>query len=103
MYLCDICSAAFDEPLMRTVRNGDGQNIWEETDLLCPVCGVENRYRSAASCPDCRGWKFENEILCTDCRKHLFGYLVAFVRTMSPAQRRQLDEWLDGESIEKYK
>lgn len=103
MQKCEVCGGVFDRPVKKVFRNGNGEMTWGETDLLCPVCGVENRYRPAVSCTDCSSWRFEDEVLCTDCRKHLFGYLVAFVRTLSPAQRRQLDEWLDGESIEKYK
>lgn len=102
MYKCDLCGGVFDKAVRRVSRNGNGEIVWEETDSLCPVCGVENRFRPVNPCVDCGGWRLPEEALCVHCRRRLFFHFASFVQSLTPAQRQQLDDWLDGESIEKY-
>ena len=41
MYRCLICASAFEQPVLRTLReNLDGENgWWVHTQALCPCCG----------------------------------------------------------------
>lgn len=101
MYLCEICATAFDAPIIRRTPNTDGEHTWYEADALCPVCGSENRFRHAVRCPKCGEWMRKGAVLCPACRADLRERFAAFVDELTPAEQIQLDNWLDGDTIER--
>lgn len=96
-YLCDICSVAFDEPLVikRTVRlNGWLHN---EEEALCPLCATP--YFSEADRCKCGEVKPKSKNLCRKCKRELLERVTAFFDELTAEEEEQFDEWMDGDTI----
>ena len=99
MYLCENCGASFAHPFVReyTDQTVDCKATFRE--CLCPNCFMPY-IEEANSCPGCDGFKFRDEILCKKCRADLLKRFTAFADELTAEQEQQLDEWLDGDTIE---
>ena len=51
-------------------------------------------------CPSCGGWMPEGWNICDNCCHALKARFVDFITDLEPAERRQLDTWLEGASVE---
>lgn len=98
MYFCDICNTAFDTPILRLIRNTDGEHIWSEPQHLCPICATAECFNPADLC-QCGTWKPKGDILCSSCRASLRSRFTAFVGELTAEEEDQLDAWLDGDTI----
>lgn len=100
MYICEICSTAFDEPVIRRTPNGDGEHTWFDVDGVCPICGTENRYMTAKRCSSCGKWVPLTAVdLCKGCRSGVKDRFSAFLGELTPAETQYLDGLLDGTSV----
>lgn len=99
MYKCEICDTAFDHPFIREYTDQSIDCSARFRECLCPVCH-EPYINEANSCPGCDGFKFRNEILCKTCRADLLKRFKAFADELTEEQEQQLDDWLDGDTIE---
>ena len=98
MYLCEICSTPFDEPLRRTTSIIDDERMSTFVEVLCPVC-TSPYFTESDPCPKCSEWKPTQALLCRDCRSDLLRRFTAFADELTAEEEEQLDDWLDGDSI----
>lgn len=98
MYFCNICNTAFDTPILRLIRNTDGEHIWNERSHICPICATAGYFNPAEPC-QCGQWKPKGDILCTACRTDLAQRFAAFADELTSDEEEQLDAWLDGDTI----
>lgn len=98
-YICDNCATPFDEPLRRHYVEHLGDFSHRYTEELCPVCGFDS-FSEAEECPRCGGVKRTNEIICPACRKALKRRFTAFADFLTAEEEAQLDDWLDGDTVE---
>ena len=99
MYKCRMCGIAFDFPFVQYYNDQTVDCKATFRDVLCPIC-FKPYIDEAESCPGCDGYKFKGEILCKDCREALLDRIKAFADELTAEQEQQLDEWLDGDTIE---
>ena len=101
-YICNDCQAAFDTPAY--VKNGFehafGVEQWIEK--VCPKCDSTD-IDEACECPKCKAYCRFDDKLCRDCRKALHEKFSAFADELTAEEEEQLDDWLDGSSIEERK
>lgn len=101
MNICDICCTAFEEPLTNTTNENIDGHIRTDIEYLCPAC-CNPYFRSADLCPRCGiHYKRKNEdILCRECRADLLRRFIDFADGLTAEEEEQIDEWMDGASIE---
>lgn len=99
MYICEICTTAFDTPVLLQTRNTDGEHIWSEPERICPICATAERFHPAERC-QCGEWKSKEDTLCPACRTALLRRFSAFADQLTSDEEAQLDNWLDGDTIE---
>ena len=101
MYRCLDCGAEFDEPQSWRERTGvqtdDGyQEIIRVA--VCPRChGPE--YVTIVMCRVCGTYYLAGQG-CPVCREKVIGKFRAFLNTLDSNERSELDELLDGRSVE---
>ena len=98
MYICEICSTPFDEPLTRRSQTIEDGRIMADVEVLCPICGSPH-FQDADLCPKCREWKPRQDRLCHSCRADLLRRFAAFADSLTEEEEDQLDSWLDGDTI----
>ena len=99
-YICNTCGLTFHEPLRITNRITDVDGIpYDEHDEICPFCSSRN-FAEAIPCPVCGKLMPKEHGLCEDCREALKIKFTDFVYDLAPAERKVLDDALDGMSIE---
>lgn len=98
-FVCDCCGTFFDVPLLRSFRESLGDFHRDYTEALCPICCCDS-FSSANSCPTCSSPKRTSDTLCNTCRAGLKQRFLAFADDLTPAESAQLDDWLDGDTIE---
>lgn len=99
MMMCQTCGTAFDHPFIRTYKDQMVDCGATFREVLCPIC-YEPYIEEANSCSGCDGFKFCDEILCKKCRGDLLKRFAAFADELTAEQEQQLDDWLDGDTIE---
>lgn len=100
MYMCNVCDALFDAPMVETEFVDTAYGYTPYATESCPVCGES--FSAADSC-SCGGFKREGDILCRECRNDLRARFSAFADELTAEEEEQLDEWLDGRSITERK
>lgn len=99
MYLCEICGTAFDHPFEREYTDQSVDCKAKFRECVCPACFMPY-IEEANSCPGCDGFKFRDEILCKTCRADLLNRFKAFADKLKAEQEQQIDEWMDGDTIQ---
>ena len=99
-YICENCGTVFDEPHRRKYTEALGEFTYTYTEETCPACG-EDLFEAVELCPRCGDrYKLCGEILCKECRTDLLRRVIDFADGLTAEEEAQLDEWLDGASIE---
>ena len=65
----------------------------------CPWCGSASVY-AAADCPVCGGAREEKDLLCDLCATALRQNFRRYLAALTAAERKYLDDALDGRPIE---
>lgn len=98
MYICDLCSTAFDRPFIRRETAVEDGRVRVDLESICPVCGHPH-FQEANLCPRCGEWKQRQDRLCRACRSDLLRRFTEFADGLTAEEEEQLDDWLDGDTI----
>lgn len=98
-WICNCCGTVFDEPVTKVTTEWIEGHVRTDTEPICPICG-ELYIDPVVPCPGCDGFKFEEEILCKECRSDLLRRFNAFADSLTEEEEQQIDEWTDGDIIE---
>lgn len=101
MYRCLDCGGEFDRPASHREKTGvktDGgyQEIIKIN--VCPICHGSDYY-PVVMCSIC-GTEYEAGKGCPMCRAKMRGKFRKFLLTLQPEEVRELDNLLDGRSVE---
>ena len=99
-FICETCGAGFDAPLKKpSYEKLDGRFL-RDVELLCPIC-CNPYFDEAEQCPKCgEAKKADENPLCPSCRASLKRRFTAFADSLTAEEEAQLDDWLDGDTVE---
>ncbi|MBQ0037826.1 MAG: hypothetical protein KBS74_04045 [Clostridiales bacterium] len=99
MYICEECESVFEAPNRKKYREEHGEITIFET---CPKCGSEE-YSEVDYCDECYiAVKPMQARMCRKCKLRLREKFSRFLGALSRVEIFELDDILDGESIENF-
>lgn len=98
-YRCNYCGVCFDTPVSVEYTDHIDEGISVNyRERRCPICGCES-FEEVGTCEKCGGVAEKDHILCHTCKRDLKKRICDFMDTLTEAEERQLDDWLDGDFV----